>query len=60
MGKLSEYVNQPLVEINGRKFVDEKLMLELLNDRILEERKGAETMDERDAYDCVRNIIANW
>lgn len=60
MGKLSAYVNQPKVEINGRKFVDERLMLELLDDRILEERKEAESEDERNAYDCVRNIIANW
>lgn len=60
MGKLSEYVNQPKVEINGRKFVDEKLMLELLDYRILEERKEAVNEDERNAYDYVRNIIANW
>ena len=60
MGHLSEYVNQPKVEINRRKFVDEKLMLELLDDRILEERKESENEDERNAYDYVRNIIANW
>lgn len=60
MGKLSEYINQTKVEINGRKFVDEKLMLELLDSRILEERKEAENEDERNAYDYVRNIIANW
>lgn len=60
MGKLSAYVNQPMVEINGRKFVDERLMLELLDARILEERKEAESEDERNAYDYVRNIIANW
>lgn len=60
MGKLSEYVNQPKVEINGRKFVDEKLMLELLDDKIVEERKEAANEDERNAYDYVRNIIANW
>ena len=60
MEKLSEYINQTKVEINGRKFVDEKLMLELLDSRILEERKEAENEDERNAYDYVRNIIANW
>ena len=60
MGKLSEYINQTKVEINGRKFVDEKLMLELLDSRILEERKEEENEDERNAYDYVRNIIANW
>ena len=60
MRKLSKYVNQPKVEIDGRKFVDEKLMLELLDSRILEERKEAANEDERNAYDYVRNIIANW
>lgn len=60
VGKLSNYINQPNVEINGRKFVDEKLMLELLESRILEERNEAESEDERNAYDYVRNIIANW
>ena len=60
MGHLSEYVNQPKVEINGRKFVDEKLMLELLDDRIFEERKEAANEDERNTYDYARNIIANW
>ena len=60
MGHLSEYVNQPKVEINRRKFVDEKLMLELLDDRIIEERKEVANEDERNAYDYVRNIIANW
>ena len=60
MGKLSEYINQTKVEINGRKFVDEKLMLELLDSRILEERKEAANEDERNAYDNVRNIISNW
>ena len=60
MGHSSEDVNQPNVEINRRKFVDEKLMLELLDDRILEERKEAANKDERNAYDYVRNIIANW
>lgn len=60
MRELSKYVNQPNVEINGRKFVDEKLMFELLDSRILEERNEAESDDERNAYDYVRNIIANW
>ena len=60
VGKLSEYLNQPKVEISGRKFVDEQLLLELLDDRIREERKDAESEDERNAYDCVLNIIANW
>lgn len=60
MGKLSKYLNQPKVEISGRKFVDEQLLLELLDDRIREERKDAESEDERNAYDCVLNIIANW
>ena len=60
MRELSKYVNQPNVEINGRKFVDEKLMLELLESRILEERNEAESEDEWNAYDYVRNIIANW
>lgn len=60
MRELSRYISQPNVEINGRKFVDEKLMLQLLDSRILEERNEAESDDERNAYDYVRNIIANW
>lgn len=60
MRELSKYVNQPNVEINGRKFVDEKLMLQLLDSRIFEERNETESDDERNAYDYVRNIIANW
>ncbi len=59
MGKLREYLEQPKVEIAGRKFVDEQLLLELLNERILEERKYSESEEERNGMDICRNIIAN-
>lgn len=60
MGKLKEYLEQPKVEINGRKFVDEQLLLDFLDERILDERKLSKSQDERDGMDICRNIIHNW
>lgn len=60
MKKLKQYLQQPNVEINGKEFVDKKLLLELLDERFQEERKDAESDDERNGIDICRNVIANW
>ena len=51
MNGLKEYASMPKVEINGKRFVDEKILLDILDRKILEERNG---------IDICRNIIANW
>lgn len=39
MNVLKEYANMPDVQINGKKFVDEEILLGNLDREILEERK---------------------
>lgn len=60
MNNLKEYVNMPEVQINGKKFVDEKNLLDNLDRRILEERKHCASEEERSGIDICRNVIANW
>lgn len=60
MGMLKEYLGQPKVEINGRKFVDEQLLLDFLNERFMDERKDCDSEEERNGIDICRNILANW
>lgn len=60
MGKLKEYMEQPVVEIGGRKFIDEKLLLDFLDERFCDVRNECETQDEKDGIDMCRNILANW
>lgn len=57
---LKEYTNMPTVEINGKKFVDENILLNILDRKILEERKHCLSEEERNGIDICRNIIANW
>lgn len=60
MGRLSDYCNMLKVEINGKKYVDEQILLDALDSRILEERKDCNSEEERNGIDICRNIIANW
>ena len=60
MSNLKKYLEQPKVEINGRKFVDEQFLLDLMDTKILAERKHSESEEERNGMDICRNIIANW
>ncbi len=60
MNGLKEYASMPKVEINGKRFVDEKILLDILDRKILEERKYSASREERNGIDICRNIIANW
>lgn len=59
MNELQNYEHQPSVVINGRRFVDEEYLLDLLDKRIREERKYTESEEERNGMDICRNIIEN-
>lgn len=59
MGELHDYANQPSVVINGRRFVDEEYLLNLIDKRIREERKHSESEEERNGMDICRNIVDN-
>lgn len=59
MVELHAYKTQPSVMINGRRFVDEEYLLNLIDKRIREERKYSESEEERNGMDICRNIVEN-
>ena len=59
MTELHAYKTQPSVVINGRRFVDEEYLLDLIDKRIREERKYTESEEGRNGMDICRNIIEN-
>ena len=59
MTELHAYKTQPSVIINGRRFVDEEYLLNLIDKRIREERKHSESEEERNGMDICRNIVEN-
>lgn len=59
MAYLKEYLKQPKVEIQGRKFVDEKLFIELLNDRFEDLKKDCFSDDEKEGIEMCQSLILN-
>ena len=60
MANLKDYLEQPKVEIQGKKFVDEQLLIELLNNRFEDLKKDCANEDEKDGIDMCQSLILNW
>lgn len=58
--RLKEYTSQPKVEIQGKKFVDEKMLIDLFVERFEDLKRDCESQDEKDGIDMCISLILNW
>ena len=60
MSNLAEYARLPEVKVNGKKYVDEELLIGIFEKRFADAKKDCESEEERNGIDMCRNILANW